>query len=293
MSWGKWTFVIIKNFTVVSSAPYLFSCHFLRLFLCAQCFKRMYLFYPYNNPIGWIVLFCFVFHLIEGKTADLSHLGPFNRKVARLETQVFLILQPCPWSRPVSFRRDPFTEVSAAGIIDLVLGTWSLSIWDGGWGTSQQPQPLKGCFGFILLEFEVTYLPTAYHLPKNQEIYLKLVPGTRWRRYWESLPVSSPEWKGRGTSCMVSFIMLPCPLHRSNQGDGILCVQGAEHEPHNLSWILFQVVSRTHSGPTAKPQAPKLPQMQRPFVLLKTCLCWWGCYCCGLGREENADISSF
>jgi hypothetical protein len=36
-------------------------------------------------------------------------------------------------------------------------------------------------------------------------------------------------------------------------------------------------------------QAPSQPpQMQRSFVLLKTCLCWWGCCCCGLGREENA-----
>lgn len=80
--WGKWAFVIVKNFTILLSSFCLSA--FCTLFLCAQCSKCMYLFYPYDNPIRSF------FQFIERKTADLSYWGPFNRKLPGFKPRLFL-----------------------------------------------------------------------------------------------------------------------------------------------------------------------------------------------------------
>lgn len=58
--------------------------------------------------------------------------------------------------------------------------------------------------------------------------------------------------------------------------------RSAEQEPHNLSRILFQVVCRTHSGPTAKHQVPSqtppnaktLCSLENLSLLVRLLLLW-------------------
>lgn len=115
-------------------------------------------------------------------------------------------------------------------------------------------------------------------------------------------------WRGKSTNILPEVEDKRCSLdgstydiylflHHPNLGYGIVYpgarIMRVGCESHNLSQTLSQEVSRIPSIPTAEHRVSQLPQMQRPFVLLKMCLCWWGCYCCGLRREENANIASF
>lgn len=90
----------------------------------------------------------------------------------------------------------------------------------------------------------------------------------------------SLKWKGRGAVCVVSFHHAhrppPAPRnphHHSNLGDGAACPSrgsvSAERQPGNPSRSLPQWTLSPSASTANHRHRLKLPQMQRPFVLLK------------------------
>lgn len=170
-----------------------------------------------------------------------------------------------------------------------------------GWRVRGIPQlqTLEGQLGFIGLVLEVTYLsPPWLSLAKGPgNIHNVIAMESPSCQVKERLYLC-PTWSGRG-EVLSGWWHVPCSASLSKhriQHSAHPRERGVsgKHKSHDLSQTLSQVVSRTHSGfscPTPGTHTP--PKCKYPLFSWKICLCWWGCYCCGLRREENANISSF
>lgn len=209
--WDKLTFVIIKNFAILSNSSYHLVYHCIKLFLWARCFKHMYLFYLYNNAMSWVVVFSL---FLERKTMDLSYAGPFNKWPG--------------WDSNSGPSGSTALHLQQAGILQkgLPAGGFSCSLgitelvfrhlfhFYLGWSVRDIPtaSALRGVIWVYRTRVEVTYLPNAdCHLPKDQEIYLCYCHRTQVPGDWgiESISCVSPEVEG--VRCCVMLALAPAP----------------------------------------------------------------------------------